>query len=359
MKYKSSATRLSLAILLVLTLTLAPHKVNASSPASARTYLNRSSGDVFLGGKYIELGISKYGFLGSIGDKPDSFYGTSGIGEDNRIALASNLTGFGNSPDLRIDYILPGSPEHRWSVGYTVGGVQHFASNSLNAAEDGDGPDVGISKMKLSPQSSGTKLAAKNQGTYDNHVNVTQLISFNANDRFFKTKVTLRNVSGQTINAVRYMNSLDPDNTVFQFRGGDGEPFITHNAIINTFDAGDDVAAVQADSSNNNLDYIYVLKHTRSPIILVSGDNRARANSYGFSDTNPYDDDAYDNAPAKGYNYDDDNAIGIAFDVGSLAPGASTSFTFYTSIDYRGGNAAINMIRCGLINCAPGTPFPN
>lgn len=346
---KLLSNRLIIVLVLVTLLILVPHKAGARFAAGARTYFNRSTGDMYLGGDFLELGISRYGYIGALSpDVPVNFYGHAINDDDGGISLGTNPSGFGNSPDLRMDYVRPGSPEDRWAVGYKIEDSEFYASNSLNSDlyDDSNIGDVGIKNVTVRNQSTGTKLQAQIVGTYNKHVQVTQTISFNAHDKFIKNIVTLKNVSSETIGNVRFMNSLDPDNTEDQ----NGE-FNTHNVILHTISAGDNVSAVSADTSNNSSDPVFLVNHTRSPILLFSSDNRARVSTFGFANGNPYDENAYDGTHSKGYSVDDDIAISIAFDVGSLSPNTSATFTYYTSVDNRGGDTAINTALCGKTIC--------
>lgn len=330
-------------------LLIAPHKVDAKHNVGAHTARN-SMGDTYLGGNYLELGISKYGYMGTLSESiPGNFHGLERGGEDSGgIAITTNPAGFGNG-DLNMDFTMPGSPEDRWVVGYKIGDDEHFGSNSRNDEED-----IGIKRVTVKQQSKGKKLQAQATGTFNNHVQVSQTISFNEQDKFFKNVVSLKNVSYDTIDSVRFMNSLDPDNTVDLSEGA----FSTTNTILNTFDDGDDTAAVMADTSFNNNDPVYLINHTRSPIILVSGDSRSRVFNFGFNNDDPYDEGVYDDAQAKGFNDTSDTAIGIIFDVGTMGPDETMTFTYYTSVDNRGGESALNMIRCGRVTCPDGTAFP-
>lgn len=88
----------------------------ASALAGARSFTDELTGDVFLGGDYMELGISRLGSFGTGAGAPDDFFGTE---ERNNIGMSTNPTGFGVGPDLRMDFFMPGTPEERWAVGYT------------------------------------------------------------------------------------------------------------------------------------------------------------------------------------------------------------------------------------------------
>lgn len=132
------------------------------------------------------------------------------------------------------------------------------------------------------------------------------------------------------------MRSFDPDNT--KDKSGD---YATQNTIVNTHAAGDGKAVVKADTSWNNSDPVYVGTGgseggTRSPILFYSSDERARVSYHsGLNPGTVYTASVYDSVPIKGSTEKRDGAIAIAFDVGTLAPGETATFTYYTSLDNR------------------------
>lgn len=306
----------------------------AAALVGPHSYTNTSTGDVFLGGDYIELGISKAGSFGTTNGQPlpPGFYGTTG---GTNIGMSTNPTGFGVAPDLRMDFFLPGSPEEQWTVGYKTGGTATTGSNSLL-----EGP-VDIADNTVTDQSSGDLLKATSEGTLGSTLQTTQVISFNRGDKFFKNDVTLKNVSSSPIDSVRFMRSFDPDNTVYQ--GGD---YTTHNYIPYTNEAGDGKAVVVADTNvTGNSDPVYAQNGSYSPILFYSSDPRARVSTFGFDNEDPYDPSAYDSALPKGTDVDADQAITIAFDVGTLAPGASQTVSYYTSLDNRDFSEVLSTIQ--------------
>lgn len=286
------------------------------------------SGDVFLGGEYIELGISRYGSFGTDENKPAGFFGTA---VREKIGMSTDLDGFDTGADWRIDYFMPGTEEERWSVGYTVGETITTASNAKQTGS------TDISNNTVSNQSSGNILRAVSTGSLNSQLEITQNIAFNKSDKFFTNTVTLKNISASdSLDSVRFMRSFDPDNTVDQ-----GGNYDTRNTILFTHEAGDGKAVVQADTSNNDTDPVYVGTGgadggTRSPIVYYSSDSRARVAFH--SNLNPgtvYTEAVYNTVQSKGDTVDTDGAISIAFDVGTLAPGESETFVYYTSLDSR------------------------
>nr|MBP7967476.1 N-acetylmuramoyl-L-alanine amidase family protein [Candidatus Woesebacteria bacterium] len=215
--------------------------VNAALPGSHSATV---SGDVFLGGDYIELGVSQYGSFGTDQSKPAGFYGTAAR---SQIGMSSDLDGFDNGTDWRMDFFMPGTQEERWSIGYKIGGSATTAANARRNST------TQITNNTVTNQSSGDLLQATSVGSYGSNLQITQVISFNKGDKFFKNEVTLENISGSnTLDNVRYMRSFDPDNTVDK-----SGSYTTRNAILYTFANGDGKAVVQADTSNTDADPVY------------------------------------------------------------------------------------------------------
>ncbi|MEI8229736.1 MAG: hypothetical protein WCG83_01195 [Candidatus Peregrinibacteria bacterium] len=274
------------------------------------------SGNVFLGGNYIEVGIHSLGSFGTSVDKPESFYGTSG---SSKIGLSSDNDGFGNGYDLRIDYFLPGSPEERWVVGYN-GNVT--ASNAGLMGTSG----IPITSA-VTNTSAGDTLSAELTGALNSKLQIRQQIQFGVNDKYFKNTVTLTNIGADPLTSVRYMRSFDPDNTVY--KGGSNT---TTNEVTKTI-AIDGAASVLAETTApQSLDGEPVARY---PIFFYTKYAGAVGSTFGFSNTDPYAASAYDSPSARGVPSNGDRAITMNFDVGTLAPGGTASFTYYTSLDSR------------------------
>jgi hypothetical protein len=298
----------------------------ATGLPGARSVTNTA---VFLGGNYIELGIQPSGKFGSSQSKPVNFFGSPGR---SQIGMVSDFDGFDTGYDSTLDYFMPGSPEERWVVGYKIGVAKTTFSNAGTAIVD---------------QSSGDVLKAQVTGG-NSTVETKQIISFNVNDKFFKTTVTLKNISADTLDSLRYMRSFDPDNTVD--RGGDYE---THNEVLYTY-AEDGKVAVSARTYNNS-DPIYVATGSRAPILFYTDDARAKGSVFGFANTDPYAASAYDTPRAKNDALEDDVAITIAFDLGVVNAGDSVELSYYTSLDERDFDEVIQSIQ--LAEATP-TPTP-
>ncbi|MFL2506129.1 MAG: tandem-95 repeat protein [Parasynechococcus sp.] len=288
---------------------------NSSSVSNARLPLRSTlqSGELFLGGDFIELGISDVGSFGTSGAKPSDFYGT--IDSSDRIGLSNDADGFGTGDDLRIDFFLPGTPEERWSIGW--GGN---AKGSFSALVDNY--NIGsLSNTSLINTSTSAQLSGSFAGTVDNTAEVSQTHSFDPTKQFFKTSVTITNVASGALADVLFMRSFDPDNTVYK-----GGSYVTTNKIEKTFAAGDGAAMVSATSSDDSYSDAY---GSNSTVFFFSNDSRARVYTGGFSNRNPYDYRAGDD---KNKTETADEAIGIVFDIGGLDAGESKTFDYFTSL---------------------------
>ena len=289
----------------------------------ARTGTNANN-ELFLGGNYIELGISRKGNFGtsSGGGKPAGFNGSAGR---NYIGMSADHDGFGVGTDNKnMDYFLPGSPEERFAYGYKVGATSYARSNSeLNSASNE--PTV-ITNTSSTP--SGV-LSATILTTWASVMTVQQKIQFNVDDKFFRNEVTITNNSGSVMDSARFMRSFDPDNTV---DSGLGSGYTTKNTI-NFQQPGDGKTQVTAESTNS---FVIGTRDTSTyPIVFYSTDSDARAATWGFGNSNPYSADAYDSAQAKNFSVTADQAITITWQTSNLANGASDSFVYYTSLDQR------------------------
>ncbi|MBF0107894.1 MAG: FecR domain-containing protein [Magnetococcales bacterium] len=298
------------------------------------------AGEVFLGGDYIELGISSLGSFGTGGSKPLGFYGTTA---DNRIGMTFDHDGFNQGLDAAIDFFLPGTPEERWTVGYYDDSVPHIGTNSLLQWDS----DIAITA--ITDTSSGSTLSAVIDGTFNDVLQIQQSICFSVDALFFRNVVTLTNLGDTTLDSVRYMRSFDPDNT--EYLNGS---FTTINTIVHQ---QADKSMVQALSLPN--DNYHELTETQAAVLYYSDDARAQVAAFpysysgpvtagygndGFTIINLFDPGVYESAPVAGTIHTADQGISITFDVGSLVPGASATFSYYTSLDNRDSGSVLASI---------------
>lgn len=272
--------------------------------------------DVFIGGNFLELGINSGGSFGSTGGVKPVGAGFVGTAARQDIGMSTDLDGFGVGNAQSFDYFLPGFPYVSWAAGYKIAGVPTTGLNSRSAVKDD------ISSVAVFNTSSGTNLSATTSGILGGNLQIVQRISFGVTQKYFKMEIGLTNVGAVPLNNVRYMWDVDPDNTV-----DIGGSFTTINTITNTFAAGDGKAVVQARSTGSA---------TFADLVLYTLDSRGvvfRGGSFGStSGTNIYDPVRWDTPLAKGNVATEDSSIAMTADVGTLAPGQGTIFTFYIGL---------------------------
>jgi hypothetical protein len=174
---------------------------------------------------------------------------------------------------------------------------------------------------------------------------ITQVISFTADQKFFRNEVTIKNISSSSWDGARYMRTMDPDNTVDV-----GGQFVTNNTVTHTV-AEDGKAVVKAETYRED-DPIYLAFDSRAPIFYYSTDAAAVASVFGFSNSDPYAAAAYDNPRPKNETVQQDVAITMTWDSGPLAPEESKSFTYYTSLDERDFEEVEEEMKCSSVSTA-------
>lgn len=323
---------------------------NCALPGARSAFVESSpSEELFLGGNYLELGLSNLGNFGSTSSKPTGFYGVPT--SRNNIGMTVDYDGFNCGLNYPIDFFLPGSPEERYNFGFNVAGNESYASVSALASKQATGVLTvpSTSDVVLTNESSGNTLKGKVVTSYKNSSNVvvaivTQTISFGVNDKYFVNSILIENVSGSTWDSVRYMRNVDPDNARDQ-----GAGFTTDNEVIGTI-AADDAAIVRAkiQSSDSGTTIPANFSGSMAPILYYSKDSGARASSYGFDNYDPfhiatsadtfcYEDsiDNYANPLAKNLVRTCDEAITMTMERTNLASGSSFTTSYVTSLDER------------------------
>lgn len=313
-------------------------------------------GAVFLGGKYIEIGINASGSFGTDDDgegnftsvaKPSSFYGRNGL---FGIGMVGDADGFGSGTDLRIDYFMPGSPFQATTAGYN--GTTSASWNVYNSS---------TATVQLLPLGTDNVMRAKITSTVGD-MEIVQIISLAKADKYFKTEATLSNTGATAIANATFISHFDPDNTVDA--GGD---YDTIQKIEQTIAAGDGASVVSATSLPGDA-YSTLSGGNQSKIIYYSADANATVGQGGsfWADGGTSGQMASMVATAaaqtKGNTATEDDAMGIVFNVGSIAAGASKSFRYLTSLDNRDMSTILTELggASGVTPTAPstGTPVP-
>ncbi|MGD9716225.1 MAG: filamentous hemagglutinin N-terminal domain-containing protein [Sulfuricurvum sp.] len=278
------------------------------------------NGDVFLGGKYIEIGINlaSGGKFGTT-SKPSLFFGRqSGAG----VGMTGDADGFGTGSDLRIDYFLPGSPYEAFSAQYEIGGTPTTATNFVSSGNSGT--------IVLSPLDSSGVMEAVVTTTLGGNLKTEQTITLGKDNKYFNNEVKLTNVGATALEDVTFIRSFDPDNTVDM-----GGSYTTIQKIDQKVSAGDSATVVSATSQAGDA-YAIASGGNQSKIIYYTTDSRANVGYgspfFGGTVANMLSTAA---TQSKGDTATGDRGIGIILEAGNLATGGSATFNYLTSLDNR------------------------
>ncbi len=305
---------------------------------------SNANGDVFLGGNYIEVGISKHGSFGTSSNPTGSGwhpYNKSGGG----LGLTSDGDGWnvGEQP-LTGDFFLPGTPEECWGFSYYYEGAKYeYFIRDRNASMRGSWK-VQPTVRDESDVSKG-ELKAVVTGVTTHNVEMKLTYSFGVDDKFYNTKVEVKNNSGKEISKVRFIRSFDPDQD--QQTQGD---YYTYNKVI-----CNPVSSAEAGGENFAMVVARGYK-TMAGFFFVAFDNRARVSrGVAFAPETAYEGGFWDTAPVTTYTYAEeseleltnamvnsgntngytyeDGAIAIVFNLGNMTNSASDECTFASSLD--------------------------
>ncbi|MFN8357966.1 MAG: T9SS type A sorting domain-containing protein [Spirosomataceae bacterium] len=257
------------------------------------------SGNAFLKGQYIEVGLAPKGYFGTTVNAPAGYH-TRGGGALGFIADPAKDGWNVGSPDFCGDYFLPGTPEEGWSIQFN-GNVY---SNNGALPVDIDGSIINYSD-------DGTKLVAIWQGV-KNGLEITSKTYFPKGALYFVTEVTVRNVSPSTVSNIYYMRNVDPDQEATM-----GGTYSTNNSIAYQTPNSSNTALVTATGT------IYGCY-----LGLGARDCRARVTHGGFSNRNPVDVWNGVGLNNSGTLENVDQAISISFKIGDLGAGQSTKIAY-------------------------------
>ena len=310
--------------------------VNGAKPVSAemgaRSYYNSSSGDVFLGGNYIELGISRHGIFGTQSSAPSNFKRSG-----KQLGMIIDKDGFnvGNAPTTG-DFFLPGTPEERFIFAYEYNGSTY----QYKIADRNDGV-LGSWKQTLAAtnKSEGDMLCAEVYGETTHGVKLTITYKFGVDDMAWSTYVNIENCSDRDISNVRFVRSFDPDQDQ-ETKG----TYDTYNKVL---------CNAVSDRPSSDTNYSMVVARGASTLegfFFVAFDNRARVSrGVEFALSSAYATGLwYDDASIPTYATDDsidmsvsnvngytkeDNAIAITFALGTLEAGSgATDLEYFSSL---------------------------
>lgn len=193
--------------------------VGSALALSAGAQAQLVGGEVFLQGKYVELGITDRGSYGTT-TSPTTYHshpnlGVSSPGGPLGFVADPDMDGWAvGTPPFMGDYFYPGSPFEGWEL--QIDTVRH---QEFNMSTSTFGSNISYS-------ATGSKKSGTWQGMVDSVV-VTQVTTIDTNDLYFTIQVTLTNLATTAKNNIYYFRTLDPDND----ESWTGGAFTTNNKI--------------------------------------------------------------------------------------------------------------------------------
>ena len=294
----------------------------SGSGSSPNVFAAMAGSEAFARGAYVQVGINANGTFGAdAAARPAGFVDVVADGRDYYNGLFGFIAdvdedGFAGS-DYDGDYFVPGSPEEGFGV--EIGGVAY--NNNTNG---GAGISGSITSVATSPTGDINWSGAVGGLEIDRTVSVTET------GHFIRIETTLTNTTGAALNGIYWMHNVDPDNDVSLHND-----FSTLNTIVSQGSlAADKLSLVTAQQSATGAGVSGGTEETGSFLSLLSFDERARVTFGGFSNRSPsgvFTDPGLEGTV--GATMIDDIAVSIAFDVGTLAAGDSTTLVYYYNLD--------------------------
>ena len=317
-------------------LCLVPTTINAQDVGSGETGARAAtvSGNVFLGGNFMEIGISPCGSFGTTVDAPTTgnliFHPSTLWGETNdRIGMVANSSVTGETSGWNkdtTDYFLPGTVDESFSIGWdkTLKAVGSDYGSDMNTSNLSDTATVNESTAEL--------LKAVSTGTITGTgVTYSQTVSFAPNDKNFTTTITLTNDSATTISGARYMRAFDPDQQASR-------------ALLDASDTYDLVGIPGLENVGTSVIAYGDDAGTKTPFFFFTEDKRATA---GYTDEEFRFTDLYNvgnyMVTTKGSTLYTDGDIFIYFELGDIPAGGSVTFSYISSLDVNAANAIANI----------------
>lgn len=276
-------------------------------------------GNVFLGGKYIELGISPAGYFGTtvaapkLSPDPGGFH-TEGMYE-NKLGMRIDGDGFDiGEPPTTGDFFLPGSPTEGFGLGYklTAEGLPEVLVNYNGGAPE-------LTNITSEDASSENILKAIITGTTpDGSLEITQEIWFAVDDKVFKTNISVKNLTEASLYDIRYTRSVDPDQDLDK-----NGSYATKNSVISNPPANGSAIVIAKGAM------------TEEPFIFMATDAAARAAIAGADLLDPYSSELWleDGSKLLEAEATDDTGIHLTFKIGDLLAGASKTVVMNSSLN--------------------------
>ncbi len=280
------------------------------------------SGNMFMQGAYLEVGMQRTGALGTSVNQPSGYHrhgGSPPCGSTNVLASVYDWGKDGwtvGTPAYMGDYTLPGSPWEEWAI--QVNGTMTTANSS----------SCGFSGTLTGSHTSFSTAGGRVTGLWNGSVGSGGALAIKKEHRIdtfgsaFIVTVTMTNTTGSPLPGVYYMRCCDPDNDQTWTGGG----FTTNNTIVYQNDYYHRVMVTATGNSS-----------THPPLSLCTKDCRAKAmifSSWPLSCTNLAGIWAGTatclgtSTYTAGNTQNGDIAIGLVYNIGTILPGDSAVISY-------------------------------
>ncbi len=325
---------------------------------NALTFISKAQmigADVFLQGRYVEVGIGSLGYFGSGGVPPTGYHGhcTSCLPANSLGFVADpGMDGWAvGTPPMMGDYFVPGSPFEGWEL--QVGGkrCQGYNSGTSSAFVYGGGMST-CTGSNISYSTSGGVTVGVWEGTIDS-IRLTQITTLDTNSLYFTVKIILTNLSSAPKDSIYYMRSVDADND----QTWPGGSFVTNNMVEYQ---STDTTIVSATGTSVSAPYLaFGTTDTAATALVYNawGLSIAQDLASGYAGNTSFGGTSY---YTPGINHPGDIAIGLIMSIPHLAsvdsagdsvyrttavhalhPANSASFSYFFAFSQGGRDSAI------------------
>ena len=322
---------------------------------------------VFLQGRYVEVGVAPNGGYGTTLPTPGGYHanaptfnfwdpGAGSFTSSNQFlgfVADYGRDGWGTgTPGFFGDYYLPGTPQEGWAIQYAgaTGPVSNaYIPTYMTAGTTGYLPTGSMGGTNTSYYTLGGVMYGVWRGS-KGALAIRQTTRLDSNKLFFTVNVVIRNTSAATVNGIYYVRTVDPDNVEITLGAA---YFTTSNTITYQLpNPGNKVLVSAVDTASVLATHSYLglgTKDCRAKCMIFDGGLAPGYNLDAmWNQSTPY----YYNV---GTNYISDVGIALDYNIGSLAPGDSTSLTYAYILNAADIDSALDATQ--PIATVNGTPF--
>ncbi|WP_440880724.1 Calx-beta domain-containing protein [Tenacibaculum sp. C7A-26P2] len=281
----------------------------------------KAGANAYFRGNYIEAGLSDRGTFGAPnGTRPSGYH-------NSRMSLLGFIANPAKDGWINYDgdYFIPGSPEEGFALEINT---IAYNNNTRDALKQIGGA---ITYVNSNISYCGENAAEVIWEGAIGGINIHRSYLLTENGLFIKMTTTLTNITSTDLTNIYWMHNVDPDNN---------QTLSGNYTTTNTIEA----------QSSSFLDKLAVVKAEQgavggatdpdgSVVSIMASDDRARVTYGGFSNRDPsaiWNGTDSGLVNTEGASLSADEAISIAFNIGTLKAGKSTEFTYFyiLSTDY-------------------------